>query len=284
MTIKEAYAYGLEHLKLLYQENESEAIIKLILENITDTEKTKRFFLLSNELSPKEKTRYIEIIDALQSLQPIQYILKEAWFYNERFYVDSNVLIPRPETEELVHWIINDYKTSVAPVKILDIGTGSGCIPITLKRNITKAEAWGCDVSFDALAIAKKNADNLETELNFVWLDFLDKKNWEQLPVFDIIVSNPPYIPEINAAKMDANVLKFEPSIALFVPDEEPLLFYNAIAAFGKTHLAKDGKIYMEIHEDFGQAVTSLFTTNGYHCELKKDMQQKDRMIKSGLL
>jgi release factor glutamine methyltransferase len=183
----------------------------------------------------------------------------------------------------LVEWVITDCKFPINELKILDIGSGSGCIPVSLKRKLRKAEIWGCDISEESLQVSKKNAVTLGTAVKFLQLDFLDKEQWSLLPSFDVIISNPPYIPEKDATAMHPNVLQYEPSTALFVPDIDPLVFYKAIAEFGKTHLNIGGAIYLEIHEDLGEATKELLQTNGYTTEIKKDMQQKNRMIKSGL-
>jgi release factor glutamine methyltransferase len=166
-------------------------------------------------------------------------------------------------------------------MKILDIGSGSGCISIALKRKLRKPEVWSCDISEAALQVAKKNATDLGVDVNFIHLDFLNKEQREQLPSFDIIVSNPPYVPERDAEQMQPNVLKYEPATALFVPDNDALIFYKAIADFGKLHLYKDGTIYAEIHENIGEPVAKLFKSNNYSADLKKDMQGKDRMLKA---
>ncbi|MBL7747320.1 MAG: peptide chain release factor N(5)-glutamine methyltransferase [Chitinophagaceae bacterium] len=213
----------------------------------------------------------------------MQYVLNQSWFGNLKLYVDNNVLIPRPETEELVEWIIANCKFPVNELKILDIGTGSGCIPISLKRRIRKADVWAVDISEAALNVAKKNASALGTEINFLHLDILNETNWERLPSFDIIVSNPPYVPGKDKEQMQPNVLKYEPGIALFVPDNDALLFYKAITRFAKQHLNTEGHLYFEIHEDLGNATMDLLQSEGFLPEIKKDMQQKDRMIRSGL-
>jgi release factor glutamine methyltransferase len=149
---------------------------------------------------------------------------------------------------------------------------------------LRKAEVWACDISAGALKVAKRNALAMGTEINFVQLDFLDKSVWGTLPSFDIIVSNPPYVPEKDKEHMSPNVLKHEPATALFINDNEPLLFYKAFAAFGNAHLNKGGSIYTEIHENLGEAATAVFHAAGYTAELRKDMQQKDRMLRAGLL
>ncbi len=221
-------------------------------------------------------------MNRLLNHEPVQYILNEAWFCGMKFYVDKNVLIPRPETEELVEWIIAGNKNQKPKIKnILDIGTGSGCIAITLKNKIPEVEMLACDISNAALAIVRKNAVDLHVSIDLVQLDFLIPDHWKQLPSVDIIVSNPPYVPQKDKEQMQPNVLKYEPTDALFVPDDDVLIFYKAIADFGKEKLNTDGSIYVEIHENLGEAVTRLFQSKGYTTELRKDLQRKDRMVKA---
>lgn len=252
-----------------------------IMEYITGSKKTERMLYKNAVMTEKEATQIKEFTLRILGQEPLQYVLNESWFCGLKFYVDRNVLIPRPETEELVEWIISNCKFPVDELKILDIGCGSGCIPITLKRRIRKAEVWSCDISGSALAVAGKNAASLGTEVNFVEMDFLDKDSWKVLPSFDIIVSNPPYVPEKDKSSMSPNILANEPATALFVPDNDPLVFYKAMAEFGKDHLSATGSIYAELHEELGEATSRLFQGAGYITELKKDMQQKDRMIKA---
>lgn len=283
MTMQEATYYLLNKIRSICSEGEASQITDWVMEHLTGSKKAERMIYKNETITDKEETQLRQYTERLLEHEPVQYVLSEAWFCGFRFYVDKTVLIPRPETEELVEWIISNCKFPVDELKILDIGSGSGCIPISLKRRIRKAEVWGCDISEEALAVARKNADTLGTDVNFVLLDFLNEEQRNQLPSFDIIVSNPPYVPEKDKGEMQKNVLNYEPHTALFVPDNDPLVFYNAMAEFGKTHLNRSGSIYCEIHEDLGEPVTKLFHSHGYTSELKKDMQQKDRMIKSGL-
>jgi len=213
--------------------------------------------------------------------EPVQYVLNETWFSGLKLYVDKSVLIPRPETEELVEWIIDGCRFPIDKLSILDIGSGSGCIAIALKRRLGKAEVWSCDISSDALQVAKKNAASLSVDVNFIELDFLSVEQRATLPLFDIIVSNPPYVAMQESNNMRPNVLDYEPSTALFVPDDDPLVFYRAIADFGKTHLKKSGSIFIELNEGLGKKTTEIFRAQEYLVELKPDMQQKDRMIKA---
>ena len=281
MTMQQATYFILNQLRTIYQEGEASQITDWVMEYLTGSKKAERMLYKNSAITNEEEALLHQYTERLMQHEPVQYILNESWFAGMKFYVDKNVLIPRPETEELVEWVITDNKSSPANLKILDIGTGSGCIPITLKKRIRNAVVWSCDVSNDALGVARKNAVTSGTDINFIQLDFLDKQTWNKLPSFDIIVSNPPYVPEKDAAQMQTNVLKYEPAMALFVPDNDPLVFYKAIAEFGKIHLNKNGNIYLEIYENPGEATTKLFQENGFSTEMKKDMQGKDRMIKA---
>lgn len=280
MTIKEAGKICFESLTALYTEGEASAITEIAMEYISKKGRNELRLFADQKLTESQEQQLYNILKRLQAFEPIQYIINEAWFYAIPFYVDENVLIPRPETEELIHWIITDNLKTNSPLRVLDIGTGSGCIPVSLKRKFTDAEVWGCDISDGALSVAKKNALANNVSVRFIQLDFLNPEQWKSLPVFDTIVSNPPYIPERDKTTMHSNVLNYEPHQALFVPDNNALVFYNAIAAFAKAHLSPGGHIYLEIHECLGDGVAALFLENGFRAELKKDMQQKDRMLK----
>ncbi len=281
MTVQEATYYLLKQLRTIYEEGEATQITDWMIEHITGSKKTERMLYKNAVLTNEEEIQLLNYTERLLKHEPVQYVLNESWFFGCKFYVDKNVLIPRSETEELVEWIITNCRFPAKGLKILDIGTGSGCIPISLKRKITTAEIWACDISPGALDVAKRNAASSGTDINFIQLDFLDKEQWQLLSCFDIIISNPPYVPEIDKKEMNSNVLQYEPATALFVPDNDSLVFYKAIVAFGKTHLNKSGSIYVEIHESSGNATMEIFQSAGYTVELKKDMQQKDRMIKA---
>jgi release factor glutamine methyltransferase len=282
MTIKEALQYIISQIAPVYASGEAANIAELVIENITGISKKERAVAKDRELTSLQPGKIEPVIQRLLSHEPIQYILNEAWFCGLKFYVDKNVLIPRPETEELVEWVISGCKFPLENLRILDIGSGSGCIPITLKRRLRKADVWGCDISGDALTIARRNADALDVAVDFLQLDFLDEKERMQLPKADIIVSNPPYVPLRDKPDMNKNVTDYEPGLALFVPDKDPLVFYNAIAGFAKTHLHPGGKIYVEIHEESGNAVAEIFIRSGYAVVIKKDMQGKERMLVIG--
>lgn len=281
MTTQEATYFLLNKLRTIYSDGEAGEITDWVMEHLTGSKKAERMIYKHAAITNQEETTLRQYADRLLKHEPVQYILQESWFCGLKFYVDEHVLIPRPETEELVEWIIANCKFPVDVLSILDIGTGSGCIPVSLKRRLRKADVWACDISEGALTVAKKNADKLGAAVNFLQLDFLDRSNWPQLPSVDIIVSNPPYVPEKDKATMQPNVVQYEPHTALFVPDNDALLFYKAIAAFGKEQLKPGGTVYMEIHESLGEATSKLFWEEGYQTELKKDMQGKDRMLRA---
>jgi len=280
MTVQEAYKTLLFQLFEIYSNREAALIANLVIENITGLSKIDRIINKDFQLSYVENTSLINLTEKLLAHMPVQYVINECWFGSNKFYIDENVLIPRPETEELTEWITNDIKKSGENIKILDIGTGSGCIPITLKSKLSKTEIYALDISESALIVAAKNAENLNTTINFIHTDFLDEKNWD-IGQFDIIVSNPPYIKASEKEEMQKNVVYYEPHLALFVEDDDPLLFYRKIAKFGIEHLRKNGNIYVEINESLGQETKKCFESFNYAVELKKDLQNKDRMLKA---
>lgn len=278
MGLKDLQQEFITTLQKHYPAAEAENIWFLVMEHLTEIDFRK------NHHQPFEPDGcFVDMITTIRKRllksEPVQYILNEAWFYDIPFYVDKNVLIPRPETEELVEWVIKENQGKET-LTILDIGTGSGCIPIILKRKLPQAAVYSCDISEAAIEVAKKNARKHKTEIGFLELDILDQKSWEQLPDADIIISNPPYIPEADKKSMRDNVLLYEPETALFVKDGNPLLFYDTIAWLGKEKLNAGRSLYVEIHEKLGTQVVQSFQANGYRAEVKKDMQGKDRMVK----
>ncbi|SDD88810.1 release factor glutamine methyltransferase [Algoriphagus faecimaris] len=257
----------------IYEQFEAQALIEWLLEHHLGLRRVDMMRFLEEKDLPQALW---DDFNRLKTGEPIQQILGKAPFYGREFQVSRDTLIPRNETEELVHLIIKENPQSC--LKVLDIGTGTGCIPITLFLEMNEAEVYGLDVSASALAIAQKNAEVLKAKVRWIQLDILE----EELPIrdLDILVSNPPYIPEKGKAKMHSNVLDFEPALALFVPDEDPLLFYRRIADLGKKALKPKGKLYFEIHEDFGNEVSDLLLQKGYR-EVKviQDLNGKDRMV-----
>lgn len=278
MTWNEYYRYYIKELQHIYSPEEAAAVTRLLFENKAGLTRQDIATSPDKYVSEQQQTALDEALQELLTHKPIQQITKEAWFYDLRFIINEHVLIPRPETEELVKWILDE---NTGTVSILDIGSGSGCIPVALKKHLPNAHIASVDISEDALQVAKQNAAANKTDIHFIQSDFLQSGSRQQLPVCDIIVSNPPYIPLSEKEKMDRNVTAYEPHMALFVPNHSPLLFYEHIAAFAKTHLHKAGKIYVEIHEDCGKETAALFASLFAQVEIRKDINGKNRMIKA---
>ena len=268
--------YYMDKLKDVYPKSEIENIFYMVCDYKHDLKKIELKY--SNSLlSESELLAHRSIVKRLQTHEPIQHIIGEVEFYGLPFYVNSDVLIPRPETEELVDLILSESKNE--KLNILDIGTGTGCIPISLKYSLSNATVTSIDVSTGALETAKKNSCLNNVDILFLEKDILiaDLSN---LPQQDIIVSNPPYVLESDKKIMSQNVLEFDPHLALFVDDSTPLLFYKRITELAKSKLNIGGKLYFEIHENFGSETENLLIENGFkNIKIVKDMQGKDRMV-----
>lgn len=278
MTIRELYKHYLTSLKAIYPPGEASAITDIVFRRFNNISKS-TMLIRGNEIT--DDATMIVFENALAKLLqhiPVQYITGEAWFYNLKFHVNENVLIPRPETEELVQEAVNFLKGTLGK-KLLDIGTGSGCIPISIKKNIPDAEIISLDISTGALQTAAENAAANKVAVDFRQIDFLDERIYSTLPVFDVIISNPPYIPANEKGKLDKNVTMHEPHLALFVPDNDPFIFYRKIFLFAKEHLAKNGKIFLEIHEDYSTEIAAIFSAGKFLAEIKIDISGKDRML-----
>ncbi len=286
MTIHEAQQQLLFQLYHIYGDREAQSIADWVMEHITEWKKIDRVLNKKTPLSVTQQQELNNITQQLLQHKPIHYILHQAWFQGMKLYVDENVLIPRPETEELVEWAgkeleVGSWRLDVlGSIKILDVGTGSGCIPIAIKKKYTQAQVYACDISEGALKVAERNASEQGVDLHLVQLDFLNEQTRKTLPVFDCIISNPPYISEQEKSTIDKHVIEYEPHTALFVPDSNALVFYEHLAQFGHTHLQPHGFMMMEIHYAKAEAVQQLFQSEGYKTDLKKDMQENDRMIK----
>lgn len=291
----EAEIWLRKELAGLYDEAEAANIASWVMEHLTGAPRLDRITRSNEPLRVEQLHHLTEVHHRLLQHEPVQYVLGESYFYGLKLFVDSNVLIPRPETEELVDWVVRDVKAAGKDVferrpneadfttvlKVLDVGTGSGCIALALKKAMPKAEVWGCDISEGALNVARRNGSELDIRVDFQGLDFLDSAQQKSLPTVDIVVSNPPYIPLNDKETMRPNVVAHEPHTALFVPDNDALVFYGALAAFGHHRLYSGGSIYCEIHEDLGPAVVAIFEREGYTTELRRDMQGKNRMVKA---
>lgn len=281
MTYPEAQRQIADNLSSIYPPGEAAAISSLLLEHITGKRPQEWRLRDNTMLTMAQEESIPPLLARLLAHEPVQYVTGEAWFCGLRFHVNQHVLIPRPETEELVEWLISQCRFPIGTLSIADMGTGSGCIPIALKKRLSKADVRGYDISPDALQVARGNAAALDIAVQFEQLDLLDSNATALLPSFDFITSNPPYIPLREKDKMPENVTRYEPALALFVPDNDPLLFYKALATLGKTRLNAGGMLLMELHEDLAQQCDSLFAGEGYQTEIKKDMQGKERMLRA---
>ncbi len=283
MTIHLAYQQLLIQLYQIYNTREAANIADMVIEYVTGQRKIDRIVYKDLPVTEDQQKQLKKIGNELSDNRPIQYVLGEAWFMEMKLLVNESVLIPRPETEELVEWILTDIKQSgIKNFSLIDIGTGSGCIPISLKKNIPEATIAAIDVSADALQVAKINSLQQKAAIDFLNLDFLNENEWNQLGKYDVIVSNPPYVKRSEEAAMANNVIKYEPHLALFVTDEDALIFYKKIAKFSQKHLKPGGSVYVEINEALGEQVAQLFKKKEFNdIILKKDMHGKDRMVKA---
>lgn len=269
-----------DRLSSLYSRQEIESLSRLIFEKIPGFSRLQVHLNQHETISAANLAQIKEIIDRLTRFEPIQYILGDTEFYGLTLKVNRTVLIPRPETEELVDWIIKDCH--LLNPSILDIGTGSGCIPISLVKNIPGASAEGWDISTDSLMVAKENAEINQVKIDFIYTDILNLDYPSHPNKYDIIVSNPPYVTTSEQSLMLRNVIDYEPHIALFVPDADALIFYRAIADMAQINLKPGGNLYFEINEQFGNEITELLASKGFiNIFLKKDINGKARMIKA---
>lgn len=262
-----------------YPDSEALALAKMLLVEAFGFSTLELYGGKDKEISGKRLDVLNEMIARLKKNEPIQYVIGAEVFCGWTFEVNENVLIPRPETQELVHWIVADWKSD-APCRILDVGTGSGCIAISLSKLLEGAEVEAWDISEGALRVARRNADRNEAQAFFRQVDVL--KACTEDCRYDVIVSNPPYITESEKQDMDANVLDWEPHTALFVPDADPLLFYRRIAELGVSMLNEGGALYFEINRAYGEETVRMLEGLGYkQIELRKDNWGNDRMIKA---
>jgi release factor glutamine methyltransferase len=282
MNLKSIQDYFRQELNPLYDSQEVDVFFFWILETCFQCKKID--FVLGKDklVSAADSEKWNQYIDALKSYEPIQYLIGTTHFYGLDFKVNSNTLIPRPETEELVDWMLKDIantNSGVSNLKILDIGTGSGCIPITLAKHLPLAKIVSMDVSESALEVAQQNADSNEVEVDFILQNILELDCFPN--VFDIIVSNPPYVRNSEKKYMKTNVLEYEPSLALFVSDEDPLIFYRKIAVLAHQNLNEDGLLYFEINQYLAQETHDMLVKLGFqNIELKNDFRGNPRMMR----
>jgi release factor glutamine methyltransferase len=278
MNFLEAKKYFFEECAIVLDKGETEALFSRIIEHLTGLSKLD---LLGNKTVELNDEAFISIITDLKMHKPIQYILGYEWFGKFKLKVTENTLIPRPETEELALWILETLQVKNNPNPfIIDIGTGSGCIPIYLKSTLQMSEILAMDINQKTIEVALQNAKKYQVEIDFFQDDILNLFHTFS-EKFDVIVSNPPYILETEKTAMSTRVTAYEPHEALFVTNNDPLQFYKSIISFATNNLKKDGFLFFETHQDYAEDVFDLCKINGFQTELKKDMYENDRMIKA---
>ena len=296
MNIKSLKTHFFSELQTIQEDSEIESFFFILTEFLHNLKRIDVSLHPDFEITESYFKKWQTIISELKTEKPIQYITGEAWFYGLRFEVNENTLIPRPETEELVEWIVESQKSKVENLNIqksnnltiLDIGTGSGCIPIALKNEISNAQVSAIDISEKALEMARKNAFDNQVEVNFIHQDILTSQHLNlstsQPLLFDVIVSNPPYVRNLEKQEIKKNVLDYEPHLALFVADSDALLFYRKIAQLALKSLSPNGKLFFEINQYLGKETVALVEQLGFkNIELRKDFMGNDRMICCGL-
>lgn len=277
MLLKDYRSYFISKLTPLYDVMEAESFFNIALQELKGWRRVDLALNPEAVITKEALTKWEEVLHLLEQQKPIQYIFGKAHFYGLDFEVNANALIPRPETEELVDWIIKDNEFK-GPVKVLDIGTGSGCIAVSLAKNLSDAQVSAIDVSKDALEVAQRNSVNNSAGVIFILQDILTTQSLPQQ--FDVIVSNPPYVRELEKAEIKQNVLDYEPHLALFVADTNPLLFYHKIAQLAQTGLKLNGKLYFEINQYLGNETVDMLKNLGFKdITLRQDIYGNDRMI-----
>jgi release factor glutamine methyltransferase len=283
MILKEFKLFFNEALSAIYPKTEIDSFFFILMEEKLNLQRIDTVLKPDYLITEKNLIDLKTIVKRLQKEEPIQYIIGTTEFYGLPFLVDKNTLIPRPETEELVTWVLDEIKVltnnKITELSILDIGTGTGCIPISLAKNLTSLNISAIDISPEALLIAKQNAILNKVTIAFIELDILGAKSLPQK--YDVIISNPPYVRELEKEEIKNNVLENEPHLALFVADENPLIFYNKIADLAKQQLSKNGMLFFEINQYLGKETVSMLAEKGFkNIQLKKDLFGNDRMIK----
>jgi release factor glutamine methyltransferase len=268
----------------LYENREAATIAGMVMEFVTGKSKMDRWLQKNELLSIEDLKRLEKYSNELLTGKPVQYVLGEAWFAGLCLTVNEHTLIPRPETEELVNlcasWAATN-KIQIAPLQILEVGTGSGCIAIALQKKMPAAIITAIDISAEAIEVATINAAKYNAPIQFKTVDFLDEARWPEMGNYDIIISNPPYIADIEKESMAGHVLDFEPHTALFVTNNNPLIFYSALANFGNKYLNKNGALFVEINQALGLQTQDVFVQANYTTLLKKDLFENDRMIEA---
>jgi release factor glutamine methyltransferase len=266
----------------IYPSEEIQSFFNILSEKYLNLSRIEIALNPEKEISKENTEKFQAALLRLKNYEPIQYILGETEFFSLPFKVNQHTLIPRPETEELVEWILNNSEFRIQNSEFLDIGTGSGCIAISLAKNLPDSKIFALDISEEALKIACENAELNELIVDFFQADILKTKTLPKQ--YNVIVSNPPYVRELEKKQMQQNVLKYEPDSALYVKDKDPLLFYRVISQLAKNHLKANGKLFFEINEYLADELTELLKSEGFqNIEIKKDIFGKDRMLKCNI-
>lgn len=288
MILKQYKQHFFKELESVFDEMEIESFFFLISEHLHEIKRIDLALNPNYEILDEDVEKWNFILSELKKEKPIQYILGKTTFYGLDFFVNKNTLIPRPETEELVEWILEENKEYEAKRSVLDIGTGTGCIPISIKKNRPNSTVFAIDISKGALEIARNNAKQNETDVLFIEQDILETKSLNEIKELDlkldIIVSNPPYVRNLEKQEIKKNVLDYEPHLALFVEDTDALLFYRKIAQLAKEKLSENGQLFFEINQYLGKETIELLQALGFqNIDLKKDIYGNDRMIMATL-
>lgn len=280
MTYREAESILKEELRQLYDERESQQLAAWVLEHISGKKKSERLVSVRQNMNAEETNKWEQVKSRMLQGEPIQYVLNEAPFMKWVLAVNPSTLIPRPETEQLVEWLLTDHPGQ-KNIKVLDAGTGSGCIAIALKSERPDWEVIAGDINQQTLNLAQSNAQNCGVTISFLELNILNLSDEHWPEGLNFIISNPPYIPFNERPTLSKNVIDFEPERALFVPSDQPLLFYEALGKAALRYLLPGGMLYLEIHQEFGQAIIDLLEQLGMNASLRKDFRGNDRMIRA---
>ncbi|WP_336517887.1 peptide chain release factor N(5)-glutamine methyltransferase [Pollutibacter soli] len=283
MTIISASQLLKKNLQTIYDQREAFAISSLVMEKITGKKKSEQVLNPYIEFDPRQQLLFDKYINELLQKRPLQYVLNEAWFCGMKLYVNENVLIPRPETEELVQWSVDSLKLqSKQHPRVLDVGTGSGCIALGIKKNFPSAEVFAIDISESALKVASRNAEENNLSVQLQQMDITGASSIYTGEIFDLVVSNPPYIPLSDKPAMEDHVVEYEPHLALFVDDDNPLKFYDAIAGFFLLHAVPGSLLFFETHWQYAPEIKKLLEKKGLtDVEIRKDLQGHERMIRA---
>lgn len=281
MTVAEAFTHYTKRLETAIDAAEAHAMMPMLLEYVCKIDRSDFQKLRGTTLHTAQTEQLTQLTQQILAGKPLQYVLGEAWFCGLKLMVNAQVLIPRPETEELVEWIIANCRFPVSALQIMDMCTGSACIALALKRRIRKATVTAVDVDPGALSVARYNAQQLGISIDVLQADLSDSMGWTPLGATDIIVSNPPYISAAEKAEMSPTVLDHEPHLALFAPEADPLFFYKQLALLAEQKLNPQGQLFTELNASYAQEIGSLFLKAGFQIAIKADMQGKERMLRA---